>query len=404
MVSLYVMEKFYKFSKFKILKKYINFIIYLIIDTTFIFYCCVANLIKHKKLYEKNLILVSAVDDKYYKYLKKLILNIQKYKFFTKIIIYNLGMTSDQIFELNSNPKLEVRDFRFDDYPSFIKGRNLAHDNKLGAYAWKSVVIREVALEHNQQTIWLDSANKINRLFVFSKIALLNLGFFSPYSTGTIQQWTYHSVLSDLNINPKIEKKPNLNGAIIGFDVRNQKGLKLLNEWNENCLVQQYISPEGSSRENHRHDQSLLSIFSYKYKFFYYPKSKSLYGVSIHNWDDRIYFIQTSENDLLDKLRKSWYKEYGNISTTTFKKAKIIIFLDINSYLKFNKMRLLNKNSYVFVNYKLNQQMLNNNRFTGLHKKSKYFLKKSVNFIETKDLSNQIIKDSTYKKFKKLNN
>ena len=217
----------------------------------------------------------------------------------------------------------------------------------------------------------------------------MNLGFFSPHSTGTVKQWTYPSVLSDLNVSQNIAKKPNLNGAIIGFNIKNKSSFDLLNEWSESCLVKEYISPKDSSRENHRHDQSLLSILAYSKKINYYPKISFFFGISIHNWHDRIYFIQEPVNKYLNSVRKSWYKNYGNISTTTFKKAKIIIFLDTKSYNKFLKIRLLNKHSYVFSN---NEEV----------KIKKINFKRKVHFFQPQQITSETIKKCTFDKYQEL--
>jgi hypothetical protein len=57
---------------------------------------------------------------------------------------------------------------------------------------------------------------------------------------------------------------PNLNGACIAFDMRSTVGVQLVKEWADCAMVRECIAPEGSSRANHRQDQSLLTILAYR--------------------------------------------------------------------------------------------------------------------------------------------
>ena len=398
-------------KKIKSIMSFCFFIFYFVMDFIFIIFCIVSNLISYKKLYQKDTILISAADENYYKYLTQLLTNLDQFNFFSKIIIYDLGMSEEQVIFLEKNFKIEVRDFKFSKYPNFLQSRNVEHDNKLGSYAWKAVIIKEVATEFNKQVFWFDSANKIKVNFVLAKIALTNLGVFSTYSVGRIREWTYSSVVSDLKVNKKIAKKPNLNGAIIGFDINNRKGLEILNNWEELCLDKKLISPPGSSRENHRHDQSLLSIVTYEKKLKYYPKVEKFYGVEIHQWYDRIYYIQESQNNIFNELRLNWYREYGNISTKTFRNSKLIIFLDIDSLLNFPLHKLRNKQSFVNSKILLKPNLSLKNKLliklsnlklvstitenTKIKKGNIYFIDKNLESIEN-------IKEHTFKFFENL--
>lgn len=58
--------------------------------------------------------------------------------------------------------------------------------------------------------------------------------------------------------------KQNLNGACVAFDPMNAKARGLAEEWALLAREQNIIAPPGSSRENHRQDQALLSVLAYR--------------------------------------------------------------------------------------------------------------------------------------------
>ena len=93
-------------------------------------------------------------------------------------------------------------------------------------------------------------------------------------------------------------------------------------------------------------------------------------------------------------------------SASTIYKAKIIIFLDKDAYLKFSKMRLLNKYSFVFIKEEarnLKKFSIDKSKHVEANISTNFILKKRVQCIKTSDLSSKIIKDYTFNKFKDLN-
>ena len=52
---------------------------------------------------------------------------------------------------------------------------------------------------------------------------------------------------------------------MIGFNAENKLAVEIVNEWAEKSKNKDLISPKGSSRKNHRQDQSLLTLIAYKH-------------------------------------------------------------------------------------------------------------------------------------------
>lgn len=324
-------------------------IIYFVQDTLFIFLLSFLNLILLNKLYRKKLVLVSGASEEYFLYLNNLLSNIWNYSFFEKVIIYDLGLSEIQKTYFQSLNNIEFRQFNYSKYPSFLNNKNIAGENKIGAYAWKAAIIKEVCYEQKNQVIWMDSANIINSKFVFTKIALSFLGNFSALSSGNIKKWTYHTLISDLNLEKKILKKKNLNGAVVAFDFNNTYSMKILNKWYELCMQERYISPPGSNRRNHRQDQTLLSIVFHQNKKNYLPKILNNYGIKIHQWPDRIYYFSESKDSFFSDFRKAWYKEYGNVSVNSIDSAEIVIFTSFETFKDININKFKNKNIYLIL-------------------------------------------------------
>jgi hypothetical protein len=57
----------------------------------------------------------------------------------------------------------------------------------------------------------------------------------------------------------------NRNGACIGFNLNKKNAKNLLEDFYKYSHIKDCIYPNGSSRENHRHDQSVFTILYYKY-------------------------------------------------------------------------------------------------------------------------------------------
>ena len=353
-------------------------VFYFFQDLIFVFFCVFYNLLRFKKIHKKETVVVTAASEDYFTYLMNLLKSISKFNF-TKIVVYDLGLTSKQVSQLQDKKNIEVVKFNFSKFPSFVSEKQESNENKIGAYSWKAAIIKEVVYMYKMQVIWLDSANLITKQFTFLRIALTSLGYFTTYSKDTVQKWTHESVIKKLNLDSRLLKKVNLNAAIIGFDYNNKLSRKLLDDWYDYCLQKDLISPENSSKENHRWDQSLLTIIFYKIKLPFIPKLHNFYGVKTHQWEDRIFYIVQTENPEDLTLRENWYKNYGYLSTNTFKDAKKVIFLNLDSFIKFPKRRLLNKVSYVFLEKQKEIAEVNLNKLLNSKIKIRFLVYQDLN-------------------------
>jgi len=202
----------------------------------------------------------------------------------TRIIVYDLGLSVKQNKEIDRMRKkgylTELKLFNWSKYPSFW---NI--DEARGEYAWKPGMIYEVSQKYPGILIWLDSGTKVQEKF-FENIDMFlseSNGFISPTSPGQMINWTHPGVYDYFNDDhTKFDDLLNCNGASIVFDTKLTQSL--INVWYECALDKDCIAPPGSSRKNHRQDQSLLTYFAAK-EGRICDQDRTYFGFQIH--DDR---------------------------------------------------------------------------------------------------------------------
>ena len=221
--------------------------------------------LKDKKLYKKEIQIVTASDNIFFESLCQLIRNLKKYEEDIQIIIYDIGLEREQKSKLLSEFKdIKYKEFNFSNYPVFIGKRD--EYKKLGHYAWKSIIIHKELTESKNQILWFDTGNLITKKLTLLRIVLTAYGIFSPISNGTIKEWTHIETLKYLQVSKRIQNKRNLTGGIIGFDWSSHYARKIAEDWKKYSTKKECIAPPGSDRGNHRQDQSIFSILKYKEK------------------------------------------------------------------------------------------------------------------------------------------
>lgn len=305
------------------------------------------NIFKLKSIKSQNYSLVTASDESHFVYLEQLLENFKNIPHFDNFIVFDLGLNESQSKYLKSVKFVDYRKFSFDSYPPHFKKRLPNHGNKIGGFAWKPAILKIIKDEFSDNIVWFDSANLFNQRFIFFKVFLLSRGFISFYSSGTIKDYTHEKVINNLQlINEKdILLSKNLMGGLIGFNTKNEKAIKIIDEWYKLCLDESNIFPEGSSLNDHRHDQSILSLCYWKYSRKKLPSMMSLYGVSVQNWPNRILFLF----DDRDGVRKKLLEDFSMYSTTTDYRCELIFLFNIKNLDKIPLKLLISKKVQVFI-------------------------------------------------------
>lgn len=207
-----------------------------------------------------NLIIVTAANSLYYKTMLNLLNSLDKYEN-KHIIIWDLGLLEEEKKNIKKCFNyIEVKQFDFSKYPSFF---NI--DINAGEYAWKPVIIKKTFEQYDGFILWLDAGCIISHRLNSIRNLIKIYGFYCPYSQDSIQSWTHEKTLDFFKLPKNHYRKKMLSAGIVGINKKSKKTEKIINEWSTLAYKRDVIAPYGSNRNNHRQDQSLLSIIFYKY-------------------------------------------------------------------------------------------------------------------------------------------
>ncbi len=349
------MKKFFKF------KKLVNEMFEILLDVFKILYFSVKNIILYRKLADTDLTIVTGSDYTHFESVLNLLDSIKIYESNTNTVLYDIGFQSSQLKFIEENyENIIIKKFNFDNYPKFFSERSNG-DNKLGSYAWKSAIVSEALKEYGGSVLWLDAGDKVTKKLKLLRIVLTSVGLYVPKSAGRIKDWTHFKTLENFNSQGLNTNKRNLASGMIGFNSDKEIAIKISNDWLEKCKSKELISPEGSSRLNHRQDQSLLTIICYKYNIVkLLPSTHKIFGIIVHQDPGKIY-LSPVKQDKLKKIRDIWYKQYIDLSTNTLINAEIVFLLDFSSVNDF-PVRYLEK-VYLIANISKDDNNLNNKIF-----------------------------------------
>lgn len=180
------------------------------------------------------------------------------------ITAYDLGLTdTDRALFARVHPDVRLVRFPFESYPPHFDITRGA-----GEYAWKPVIVHELyqTLAKGDFLIWLDGGNFVRRKMWVIRAALFLTGFYTRLTTGTIGEWTHEETFRRLGMEAARHYRM-ICGCFIAVrkDARNDR---LVQEWRDGAVDKGIIAPEGSSRKNHRQDQSVVSLLYYRH----YPR------------------------------------------------------------------------------------------------------------------------------------
>ena len=150
----------------------------------------------------------------------------------------------------------------------------------------------ETLKKYKKKVIWLDSANLINSKFIFVLIVLSYKKFFSPISSDKVKDYTYIDTLEAIKYPKNKLQKRNLTGRFNAFDWNDGNSMEIATKWKDYSNIKEIILPENSTKLNHRHDQSLLTLLIYKSNYFgYLPKIKKIFGIKVNQNPNQDFFF-----------------------------------------------------------------------------------------------------------------
>ena len=302
-----------------------------------------------KNLDTDSIIIVSASDKYFYNSLVQLLDNLTSLNLKNKIIIYDLGLEDWQIKELEKYQIL-YKKFDFLEYPSFISIRD--EKNKLGQYAWKPIIIYKTLLDYQNSILWLDAGNIIKNSLKNTFNTIILNGFVSPFSVGKIKDWTHQETLKILDQDSKTTNKRNLTGGFVGFNWENLEARQLAKNWAELSKQKEIIAPKNSNRNNHRQDQSILSIIANKSSLMRLNISfKFILGIKVNqNPGVKIFNLDREYDDNLFLLKQEWESINEQNITKTISRSDAVMLLTIDDIFFIPKKYLRKKKIISLIN------------------------------------------------------
>jgi len=218
-----------------------------------------------------DLCVVTGADSSHFGPLRNLLMSLELFEPSTRVVVWDLGLTDEERAALEGR---ELRRFNFEAYPPHVA-------MAARSYAWKPIAVAEVLHELGGGVLWLDAGDLIHARLHRVRSLLAAEGFWSPASSGTIYRWTHPQTLAALGAGPELLDRRNRNGAIVGVTLR---AAALVDAWRAAALDPNVITPPGSSRDNHRQDQAVLSVLAYQWQpRLGYALEDSRLEVSVHN-------------------------------------------------------------------------------------------------------------------------
>lgn len=248
-------------------------------------YICYLNLdLKNSnEAQNKKITIVTAADKSHYKSVKQLIKSVQKTNKEVVVYFYDLENISEFNIKDVTYDNFIYRKFDFSNYPSFISKKFFSeYDNsfKLGYYAWKAVIVKTVANEVDGILIWCDAGNVIKKELSLIRKLVNKKKFYSPISSNRVIDWTYPTLIKDLNLSENILRKRNLWSCFVCFDLTSKISREVVHCWSDWSQKQNLIAPIGSNRSNHRQDQTLITLLYYKLiNKTLLPKTYKIFGL-----------------------------------------------------------------------------------------------------------------------------
>lgn len=240
----------------------------------------------------------------------------------TLSILFSHFKTIHQIQQkMKSTGVIGYRVFNWDSFPDWISIYKTPQRHQ--GYSWKVISLVDIFNEWKAIVYWLDGGCVIRDGISREITMVRHYGLYSAYSDGTVKQWT-HNDTQHFMVNNKLlhhyvdGTKPMAMATCFIVDysnatIRNQLMPNLLKcAYTQKCIV-----PRSCIRDNHRHDQSILTLLIYDLNIPYSASVKRQYSPAHHNdgvKEDR----NTVLRNLLLKIKNTYsiyfYNDYYNIS------------------------------------------------------------------------------------------
>ena len=164
---------------------------------------------------------------------------------------------------IGSESPIYYRKYDFDHFPEWC---GMTERHSMGGFAWKIITIFDIITEYKGLVFWTDAGSILGNIDKDIQNARMN-GFYSNDAGHNIRKWTHPGMVQCLEemkwisvMNSTLDKWC-CSGGYLMIDSRNRTVMRNVVYPTVKCsLTKKCITPIGSSRKNHRQDQSVISI------------------------------------------------------------------------------------------------------------------------------------------------
>jgi len=227
-------------------------------------------------------IVVTAANNVYYYSLLTLISSIHYHSFnsIDKIIVFNLGLTEEEVKVFNQLQKVEVIDFMEENKNFHSKFFDLK------SYIFKCFCIKKAG-EYGENILWLDAGvmalAPINEIFeTISRDDIFLVG-----DTHLIKKYTHSKCKQIMNATEEELNDTILSAGILGYKNKGKYQM-FVDEAFEYSKIEGCVD---GNEEDHRHDQSVYSILAARYRIKKHDINK--YGY----WTDKYRTLETAKQN-----------------------------------------------------------------------------------------------------------
>lgn len=174
-----------------------------------------------------------------------------------RVLFWDLGLTRSERARIARHPAVsEVRTFDFARYPPHLR-----FDVDARSYAWKPALLNETLQDH-ELVLWLDAGDRLVKSPAPAWSRLLEDGLLSSETSGAYHTWVHPGMREYLRAYQPDQHltEPMCNGAVVGMHKRSAAYGAVFKPWVDCAMDPRCITPEGSSRDNHRQDQAALTV------------------------------------------------------------------------------------------------------------------------------------------------
>lgn len=218
-----------------------------------------------------RIVVVTAFSNNHHDEAMDFIASVQRFMPGIRIIVYDLGLTATKKEFVSSLCNVELRHFRFEDYPAHV--RNLMN------YSWKVILLKEVAKEY-EVILWGDASVRIHSGAMKDGVLPFLLKF--PFVDGPNHPWPIISITRDEMLRyldfkmTREEARKKVLGTVQAtcFVMWMESKMRMfLEHWLDCALHVECMAPAGSKigcdmnllhrrqfANCHRYDQSALNV------------------------------------------------------------------------------------------------------------------------------------------------